>query len=520
MNLCGRGDKDVFTVAQLMGSGCERAHRARVRGTARGRARRSGDLPDRGRSGFRDLARAAEGLPAAGADLIEIGMPFTDPMADGPAIQAAGLRALAGGPRSSTLELVRRFRAVDPATPIVLMGYYNPIYAYGDARFLTDAKAAGVDGLIVVDLPPEEDDELCLPARAAGLDFIRLATPTTDDRRLPAVLRIPRASSIMSRSPASPARRRPWPTGSPRRSRASSGTRAAGRRRFRHPRAGAGGRDRAHRRCRRGRHRPGRSGRTQSRRRRPGDAGTGARRARQGPGPGRAVRGAPDELAHRLCPAEDPRALHPREDGPAGNLWHQCPSCERMIFHRDLESNQRVCPHCDHHMRVGPDYRFEALFDEGSWQRIEMPRSPADPLRFRDQKRYADRLKEAQAKTKAVDALEAASGRIDGLPAVIAVMNFEFMGGSMGTSLGEGFVVAARQAVKQDAAFVVVTSSGGARMQEGALSLMQMARTTVVIEEVKEAGLPYIVILTDPTTGGVTASFAMIGDIHLAEPGA
>jgi acetyl-CoA carboxylase carboxyl transferase subunit beta len=191
-----------------------------------------------------------------------------------------------------------------------------------------------------------------------------------------------------------------------------------------------------------------------------------------------------------------------------------------MIFHRDLEANQRVCPHCDHHMRVGPDYRFGALFDEGSWQRLEMPKSPPDPLKFRDQKKYVDRLKEAQAKTKAVDALEAALGRIDGLPAVIAVMNFEFMGGSMGTALGEGFVVAAQAAVKHDAAFIVVTSSGGARMQEGALSLMQMARTTVAVEEVKEAGLPYIVILTDPTTGGVTASFAMIGDLHLAEPGA
>ena len=140
-------------------------------------------------------------------------------------------------------------------------------------------------------------------------------------------------------------------------------------------------------------------------------------------------------------------------------------------------------------------------------------------MRFRDQKKYADRLREAQAKTKAGDALEAALGRVGGLPAVIAVMNFEFMGGSMGTSLGEGFVAAARHAVANDAAFVVVTASGGARMQEGALSLMQMARTTVAVEEVKEAGLPYIVILTDPTTGGVTASFAMIGDIHLAEPG-
>ena len=150
-----------------------------------------------------------------------------------------------------------------------------------------------------------------------------------------------------------------------------------------------------------------------------------------------------------------------------------------------------------------------------------MPKEPARPAcASATRSATPTGCKEAQAKTKAGDALEAALGRIDGLPTVIAVMNFEFMGGSMGTSLGEGFVVAARHAVANDAAFVVVTASGGARMQEGALSLMQMARTTIAVEEVKEAGLPYIVILTDPTTGGVTASFAMIGDIHLAEPGA
>lgn len=202
------------------------------------------------------------------------------------------------------------------------------------------------------------------------------------------------------------------------------------------------------------------------------------------------------------------------------NLWHQCPSCERMIFHRDLEANQRVCPQCGFHMRVGPAYRFNSLFDEGSWQPVELPKVPVDPLRFRDQKRYTDRLKEAQARTRVPDALQAAHGLVDGLPAVIAVMNFEFMAGSMGAALGEGFVTAARLAVMQEAAFVVVTSSGGARMQEGSLSLMQMARTTIAVDEVKEAGLPYIVILSDPTTGGVTASFAMLGDIHLAEPGA
>ena len=143
-------------------------------------------------AGDPDLATSCEliaGLPAAGADLVEIGMPFTDPMADGPSIQAASVRALAAGARmSGTLELIRHVRARDGAVPIILMGYYNPIYAYGNQRFLADAKAAGADGLIVVDLPPEEDEELCLPARAAGLDFIRLATPTTDDRRLPAVL--------------------------------------------------------------------------------------------------------------------------------------------------------------------------------------------------------------------------------------------------------------------------------------------------------------------------------------------
>jgi acetyl-CoA carboxylase carboxyl transferase subunit beta len=208
-----------------------------------------------------------------------------------------------------------------------------------------------------------------------------------------------------------------------------------------------------------------------------------------------------------------------RPDVPE-NLWIHCPSCERMIFHRDLDANQDVCSHCDHHFRVGPEFRFKALFDEGSWTRIELPKAPVDPLKFRDRKRYSERLKEAQSKTGQSDAIEAAHGRIGGLPAVVAVMNFDFMAGSMGVALGEGLLAAARLAVLQEAAFVVVTASGGARMQEGALSLMQMPRSTIAIEEVKEAGLPYITILTDPTTGGVTASFAMLGDIAIAEPGA
>ena len=216
------------------------------------------------------------------------------------------------------------------------------------------------------------------------------------------------------------------------------------------------------------------------------------------------------------------RALVRSSDKPEvpEHLWDQCPSCERMVFHRDLQTNQLVCPHCDHHMRVGPDYRFGSMFDKDSWHKIETPKVPVDPLKFRDVKRYSDRLKDAQAKTKTEDALEAAHGRIEGQPAVVAVMNFAFMGGSMGSAVGEAFVTAAKLAVMQEAAFIVFTSSGGARMQEGALSLMQMARTTLAVEEVKEAGLPYIVVLTDPTTGGVTASFAMLGDIHIAEPGA
>jgi acetyl-CoA carboxylase carboxyl transferase subunit beta len=206
-----------------------------------------------------------------------------------------------------------------------------------------------------------------------------------------------------------------------------------------------------------------------------------------------------------------------RPDVPE-NLWIHCPSCERMVFHRDLDANQEVCSHCDHHFRVGPDYRFKALFDDGSWTRIELPKAATDPLKFRDRRRYTDRLKEAQSKTGRSDAIEAAHGKIGGLPAVIAVMNFDFMAGSMGCALGEGLLTAARLAILQEAAFVVVTASGGARMQEGTLSLMQMPRTTIAVEEVKEAGLPYIAILTDPTTGGVTASFAMLGDVAIAEP--
>lgn len=213
------------------------------------------------------------------------------------------------------------------------------------------------------------------------------------------------------------------------------------------------------------------------------------------------------------------RALYARKEVP-DNLWHKCPSCEAMLFHRDLEENLNVCQHCGFHMRLDPIKRLTSMFDEGEYQPIELPKTVVDPLKFRDQKRYTDRLKEAQSKTTRHDAIVVGSGLIGGQPAVVAAFDFGFMGGSMGIAVGEGLLAAARAAIAQNAALVVVPASGGARMQEGILSLMQMPRTTIAVEMVKEAGLPYIVVLTDPTTGGVTASFAMIGDIHIAEKGA
>jgi acetyl-CoA carboxylase carboxyl transferase subunit beta len=202
------------------------------------------------------------------------------------------------------------------------------------------------------------------------------------------------------------------------------------------------------------------------------------------------------------------------------NLWRQCSACQQMIFHRDLTANLKVCPHCGHHMRGTALERLGWTFDEGSFTRIELPKALADPLRFRDSKRYTDRLKEARDKTHLDDAVVVAHGTIGGHRAVVAAMEFEFIGGSMGAAVGEAIVAAARLAVLQEAPLIVFTASGGARMQEGAISLMQMPRSIIGSRMVKDAGLPFIVVLTDPTTGGVTASFAMVGDIQIAEPGA
>ncbi len=213
------------------------------------------------------------------------------------------------------------------------------------------------------------------------------------------------------------------------------------------------------------------------------------------------------------------RALVNRKDVP-DNLWHKCPNCDQMIFHRDLETNQFVCQHCNHHMRLGATKRLKMLFNDGEYQRIELPKPTADPLKFRDQKRYTERLRDARAKTGEDDAIVVAHGKMGDMPVVAAAFDFGFMGGSMGMAVGDGVIAAARLAVAQEAPLIIVPASGGARMQEGALSLMQMPRTVIAVQEVKEAGLPYIVVLADPTTGGVTASFAMLGDIHVAETGA
>jgi acetyl-CoA carboxylase carboxyl transferase subunit beta len=202
------------------------------------------------------------------------------------------------------------------------------------------------------------------------------------------------------------------------------------------------------------------------------------------------------------------------------NLWQKCPSCEGMLFHKELKSNDNVCYHCNYHLPIDVKDRLALMFDNGKYDKIPLPSVPHDPLRFKDRKKYADRLKESKTKTKESDALFIGKGMIGGQNAVIAAFNFAFMGGSMGTAVGEGIVKAAEAAVKNRAALIVVPSSGGARMQEGMLSLMQMPRTIIAVDMVKEEGLPYIVLLSNPTTGGVTASFAMVGDIHLAEPGA
>ncbi len=202
------------------------------------------------------------------------------------------------------------------------------------------------------------------------------------------------------------------------------------------------------------------------------------------------------------------------------NLWQKCTNCGEMIFHRDLKLTQNVCPTCDHHMRLPAKDRLAGLFDEGVYEEIDVRDVPTDPLNFRDQKKYVDRLKDNRNRTGDKDAVNVCVGALDAQPIVVAMQDFAFMGGSLGMAAGEAIIKAAEEAVQRKTPFVLFAASGGARMQEGILSLMQLPRTTIAVQRVKDAGLPYIVVLVDPTTGGVTASYAMLGDIQIAEPGA
>ena len=202
------------------------------------------------------------------------------------------------------------------------------------------------------------------------------------------------------------------------------------------------------------------------------------------------------------------------------NLWIKCPTSGQMVFHKDVEANGWVIPGSEHHLRVTGANRLRITFDGGEWQEIALPETPPDPLKFRDEKRYIDRLRDARAKTGAQDAFKIGYGTVKGLPMTIAVQDFHFIGGTIGTAAGEAFIKGAETAIEKKTPYTVFAASGGMRMQEGILSLMQMPRTTIMIRRLRAADLPYFVVLTDPTTGGVTASYAMLGDVHLSEPGA
>ncbi|RWC20444.1 MAG: acetyl-CoA carboxylase carboxyltransferase subunit beta [Mesorhizobium sp.] len=208
-----------------------------------------------------------------------------------------------------------------------------------------------------------------------------------------------------------------------------------------------------------------------------------------------------------------------RTDMPE-NLWIKDPETGEMVFHKDLEQNQFVIPSSGHHMKISAKERLRFFFDDGNYEMLENPKVVQDPLKFRDEKRYTDRLKEAKAKTGLEDAIINAVGTVEGLPVVVTVQDFAFMGGSLGMAAGDAIVRGFEIAVQRKRPLILFAASGGARMQEGILSLMQLPRTTIGVDRLKEAGLPYIVVLTNPTTGGVTASYAMLGDVHIAEPGA
>ena len=202
------------------------------------------------------------------------------------------------------------------------------------------------------------------------------------------------------------------------------------------------------------------------------------------------------------------------------NLWVKCPESGQLVFHKDLESNLFVVPGSNYHMRMSAAARLAALFDDGVFKELATPEVPLDPLKFRDVKKYSDRIKEYRARTGAQDAVRLAQGNLETIPVTVAVQDFDFLGGSLGMAAGEAIITGMMAAIEKKTPFIIFTASGGARMQEGMFSLMQMPRTTVAVRRLRAAGLPYLVVLTNPTTGGVTASYAMLGDVHIAEPGA
>jgi acetyl-CoA carboxylase carboxyl transferase subunit beta len=202
------------------------------------------------------------------------------------------------------------------------------------------------------------------------------------------------------------------------------------------------------------------------------------------------------------------------------NLWLKCPETGQLVFYKDVEANQFVIPGSNYHMRMGAVSRLKSMFDGETWLDIAVPSVPVDPLKFRDERRYSERLKDARAKTELNDAIKLGLGKLEGTPVVIAVQDFDFMGGSLGMAAGEAVIKGLETAVDKGAPFILFAASGGARMQEGILSLMQLPRTTVAVQRLREAREPYIVVLTNPTTGGVTASYGMLGDVQIAEPGA
>src|SRR6188768_3295345 len=213
------------------------------------------------------------------------------------------------------------------------------------------------------------------------------------------------------------------------------------------------------------------------------------------------------------------RSFLNRRDSPE-NLWIKCPETGQLVFFKDVETNHFVIPSSNYHMRMGANARLRSMFDNGEWEDIPVPTVAADPLKFRDERRYADRLKDARTKTGLADAIKVGLGKLEGTPVTIGVQDFDFMGGSLGMAAGEAVIAGLESAVDRGTPFIMFAAFGGARMQEGILSLMQLPRTTVAVQMLREAKRPYIVVLTNPTTGGVTASYAMLGDVHIAEPGA